>query len=205
MKKTLKYATWFLIVGCIVALGLCYIIIPERTKYAIDVAIDYANRPLGIVCGTTITLGAIVGIIIKVIYDRHKTSIKDITEETRTYAQEQKKQAQDYYELAKKHEEQVKEVLSCYSNEIDNVVEKVAVVCETSPNAKIKALAPVIREETKEFKEEIKVKLEETNNTYSNVVKEKEDKIKELEDKVAYLTEQLERLVEQYGKETTND
>ena len=205
MKKFIKYATWFLIAGAIISLGLCYLIIPERTKAAMDIVIEYANKPLGIVCGTTITLGAIVGIVIKVIYDRHKTSVKDIVKEGKEFAEQQKQQAKEYYELAKQEKEQVKEILSCYDQEIDKIVEQVAVVCETSPNAKIKALADQIRNGACEFKQEIKEKLESSENELVSAL-DKADKVKELEDKVAELTEKLERLLEEYEREeTTND
>ena len=78
MKKALKISTYCLLVSIIVAIGLCYIIIPERTKWAFDIVVDYLNKPLGVAFGTTITLGLVIGVVLKLVWDRHKDSIKQI-------------------------------------------------------------------------------------------------------------------------------
>ena len=75
MKKALKISTYCLLVSGIIAIGLCYIIIPERTKSAFDIVVEYLNRPLGVAFGTTITLGLVIGVVLKLVWDRHKSSI----------------------------------------------------------------------------------------------------------------------------------
>ena len=81
MKKALKISTYILIVCGIVALGLCYIIIPDRTKSAIDIVVEYLNKPLGIAFGSTITLGLVLGIVLKLLWNAHRDSVKkDITD-----------------------------------------------------------------------------------------------------------------------------
>ena len=200
MKKAIKYITYFLIIGIIVSLGLCFIIIPDRTKCAMEVVVEWLNKPLGIIGGTTITLGLVAGIVIKLIYDRHKDSVKEIVEKGKSFVEEQKAQAKDYYELAIKEHEQTKEILSTYSTRIDDLLNKIVEVCNTIPNAKVKALGEQIKTNGDELKEELKAKVEESKNSFASAI-DKKDTIKELEDSVARLTEQVERLLETHGEE----
>ena len=77
MKKALKISAYSLIVCGIVALAICYIVIPERTKEAMDIVIGYVNRPLGIVCGTTITVGLVAYVIFKLVMSAHRKTLEE--------------------------------------------------------------------------------------------------------------------------------
>lgn len=205
MRKFVKWFVFWLLVLCGLALAICYIAIPQQTKSAIDIVIGYLNTPLGIAGGTTITLGLVASVIVKLVYDRYKTSINTTLEQAKQFAESKKQEAKEYHTNALKVQEEVKEMLSSYSTRIDELTNKLAEVCETSPNAKIKALGSEIKNGSDKLKEELKTKLEEVNNDFVATMEEKVN-VKELETRVNELTQQLERLVEQYGrKETTND
>ena len=137
MKKAIKITTYCLVVSTIIALGLCYLIIPERTKSAMDIVIEYLNKPLGIVFGTTITLGLVVGIVLKLVWDRHRDSVrKDISEYKTIIENEQHKLESTKQELSLK-ESEIKAYLGSYKEYTDKLTELVIKACETSPNAKI--------------------------------------------------------------------
>ena len=196
MKKALKISTYCLLVSIIIAIGLCYIIIPERTKWAFDIVVDYLNRPLGVAFGTTITLGLVILIVLKAVWDRYKDSIKQDISGFTQYVESEKAKL----DLAKKEleskESDIKALLSNYSARIDNLTELIVKVCETSPNAKIKAIG---------------VEIKTTQNEIKHDLEQKQDLIEKYSDKE--LTEifnklaDLEKVVKTYGerKETTND
>ena len=196
MKKALKISTYCLLVSIIVAIGLCYIIIPERTKWAFDIVVDYLNKPLGVAFGTTITLGLVIGVVLKLVWDRHKDSIKQDISGFTQYVESEKAKL----ELAKKEleskESDIKALLSNYSQRIDNLTELIVKVCETSPNAKIKAIGVEIKTTQNEIKHDLEQK--------QDLIEKYSDKeLTEIFDKLA----DLEKVVKTYGerKETTND
>ena len=196
MKKALKISTYCLLVSIIVAIGLCYIIIPERTKWAFDIVVDYLNKPLGVSFGTTITLGLVIGVVLKLVWDRHKDSIKQDISGFTQYVESEKAKL----ELAKKEleskESDIKALLSNYSQRIDNLTELIVKVCETSPNAKIKAIGVEIKTTQNEIKHDLEQK--------QDLIEKYSDKeLTEIFDKLA----DLEKVVKTYGerKETTND
>ena len=196
MKKALKISTYILIVCGIVALGLCYIIIPDRTKSAIDIVVEYLNKPLGIAFGSTITLGLVLGIVLKLLWNAHKDSIKkDITDYKAIIEQEKNKLALAKKELEIK-ESEIKTILSTYDTHIDKLTDLVVKVCETSPNAKIKAIGERARKIDIELSQELEQKKE-------IVAKYSDDEIKTLLDKV----NEIEKVVKTYEQreETTND
>ena len=196
MKKALKISTYILIVCGIVALGLCYIIIPDRTKSAIDVVVEYLNKPLGIAFGSTITLGLVLGVVLKLLWNAHKDSIKkDITDYKAIIEQEKNKLALAKHELEIK-ESEIKTILDTYDTHIDKLTDLVVKVCETSPNAKIKDIG----EEVKGVKVELLQELEQKKEI---VAKYSDDQIKSLLDKV----NEIEKVVKTYEQreETTND
>lgn len=196
MKKALKISTYCLIVSGIIAIGLCYIIIPERTKSAFDIVVEYLNRPLGVAFGTTITLGLVIGVVLKLVWDRHKSSIKqDISDYKQFIAQEKSKLEKSKLELESK-ENDIKALLSNYSTRIDNLTELIVKVCETSPNAKIKAIGVEIKTSQNEIKHDLEQKQE-------LIEKYNDKELTEIFDKLA----DLEKVVKTYGerKERTND
>lgn len=204
MKKFIKWFLFWLVVLGGIALAICYIVIPEQTKSAADIVVGYLNTPLGIAGGTTITLGLVVGVILKLVYDRYRDSVRKDFTEAKFYAKTQKEQAKGYYELAVQEREQIRDILISYDERIDDLLDKVCQVCETSPNAKVKALANTIRENGSSLKEELKDTLVEQDNLLASSIGEK-SKVEKLEEQIDKLTKSLERLEEKYGKETTND
>ena len=196
MKKALKISTYILIVCGIVALGLCYIIITDRTKSAIDIVVEYLNKPLGIAFGSTITLGLVLGVVLKLLWNAHRDSVKkDITDYKAIIEQEKNKLALAKHELEIK-ESEIKTILDTYDTHIDKLTDLVVKVCETSPNAKIKAIG----EEVKGVKVELSQELEQKKEI---VAKYSDDQIKSLLDKI----NELEKVVKTYEQreETTND
>ena len=205
MKKFIKWFLFSLFVCGSLALAICYLTIPDRTKSAVDVVIGYLNTPIGIAGGTTITIGLVAGIILKVVYDRYKDSVRNDFKQAKDYAEAQKEQAKGYYELAVQEREQIRDILTSYDKRIDNLLDKVCEVCETVPNAKVKALAITIKEDGIKLKEELKESLEEQDNLLADSIGAK-SRIEKLEQQIDRLTKEIERLTKEYGREeTTND
>ena len=205
MKKFIKWFIFWLLVLGGMALAICYVAIPQETKSAMDIVIGYLNTPLGIAGGTTITIGLVVGVIIKVVYDRYRDNIHEDLIKAQEFASSEKEKAEQYKETLVEYKEQVTEMLNGYSQRIDYLTSQIIEVCETSPNAKVKALGEKIKNGSSELKTEIKDNLEKLNNDFVSAMNEKV-KLEELENKINSLTEQLERLVNDNGREeTTND
>lgn len=204
MKKAFKIITYCLLVSVGLAIALCFLIIPERTKSAFDVVFEWLNRPLGVACGVTITVGLVFYVIAKLVYDRHKASVKQDYQNAREYAEAQKEKAKGYYEQALKTEEEVKLLLGGYREELEGLKDCVVKVCSTSPNVKIKALGNDIYNSYNEKKQETLEQFKKCETDFTGYVHEKANVVY-LENQVKELSEKVERLVEQYGKETTND
>ena len=205
MKKFIKWFIFWLLVLGGMALAICYVAIPQETKSAMDIVIGYLNTPLGIAGGTTITIGLVAGVILKVVYDRYKDSVRNDFAQAKAYAEAQKEQAKGYYDLAIQEREQIRDILTSYDKRIDSLLDKVCKVCETIPNAKVQALALTIKEDGTKLKEELKESLEEQDNLLADSIGAK-SRIEKLEDQIDRLTKELERLAKQHGREeTTND
>jgi len=202
MKKVFKIIAYSLLICGIVALVLCYFIIPDRTKSAVDVAIGYANRPLGIICGTTITLGLVAFVIVKLAMSIHRKSLEDKWKESVLSCEKEKEEAKAYYEQALKEKEQVQEMLSAYDDRLNEQQGQIVLVCQTIPNKKVNELCEEFKQSSEEQKQELKDKLESIDNDYVSAMEEKvsyKDLLKQFEE--------LKKVVENYGKreETTND
>ena len=205
MKKFIKWFIFWLVVLGGIALAICYLTIPEQTRLAVDKVVEYANTPLGIVGGSTITLGLVASFVIKLVYDRYKDTIREDFKQAKEYAQAQKEQASGYYDLAVQERENIRDILSTYDKRIDELLDKICKVCETIPNAKVNALATTIKEDSVKLKEELKENLEEQENLLADSIGAK-TRVEKLEEQIKSLTEQLERLVNQNEREeTTND
>lgn len=193
MKKALKISTYCLIVSCIIALALCYIIIPERTKWAIDIVVQYLNTPIGIGAGTSITLGAVVFFIVK--YAISTNVGKKIKDFNSTIAEKEQLLKQDKVKLELQKEE-IETYIKSYKEQIDTYYETLLKVCETIPNAKVKAIAS----ELKGTKETLDTKVSEQ---LANVKEFSDKQEKTLEERLA----ELEKVVNSYGEreERVND
>ena len=203
MKKALKISLYCFVLSCIVALALCYIIIPERTKEAMDIVIGYLNKPLGIVCGTTVTLGLVAFVIFKLVMSAHKKSLEQRWNESVLSCEKEKEQAKAYYEQALKKEEQVQEMLNAYQEQQDLQKQYVITLCNTIPNKKVNELALEFSEKATIQKEELKDKLGSIENNYIGALEERVS-LKDLQKQF----NEFKKVVESYGKErkeTTND
>lgn len=198
MKKVVKIVSFSLILATLISIALCYIIIPDRTKLAFDVVVDYLNKPLPIVGVSIIVFGGVVAYIISKT-QFGKQLLNSFKSELDTFRVENEKKKQELEELQKTLEIRKSEInayLSNFSKRIDVLEGKLIKVCETSPNAKIKALASEIDSHYQETKVELTTKLEDLHE-YSD------EQIKTLEQRLL----ELERLVKEYGekgKETIN-
>lgn len=202
MKKALKISLYCFVLSCIIALALCYIIIPERTKEAVDIVIGYINKPLGIVCGTTITLGLVAFVIFKLVMTAKRKSLEQKWNESVLSCEKEKEQAKAYYEQALKEKEQVQEMLSAYNQRLDTQANAIVVVCNTIPNKKVNELALEFSEKSTIQKEELKDRLESIENNYVGALEERVT-LKDLQEQF----NEFKKVVESYGKreETTND
>ena len=208
MKKFLKVLCVIalsLVLCGVVSLAVCYIAIPERTKCAIDIVIGYLNTPLGIAGGTTITLGLVVGIIIKYVIKVGKDNIKEDLEKVKGFNAETVVNAKKYYTQIKQKEEEIKQLILGYQGEIDELTQFALEICKTSPNAKIKALGLEFENKANELKDNIKNEINDIGLDYNKYIENK-DKVEKLQDQIKELTEKFERLVENNGEqERVND
>ena len=150
MKKFIKwFVFWTLVLGG-VALAICYVAIPERTKSAMDIVVDYMNKPLFIGGGVVITVGMVFFVLIKAYSHYVINSNKIELENYKSKVEELVKQAKDYESIAKGHydkliekENELFDKIEKVENEVEN---EVVEVCETIPNAKVKKLGQTIKE-----------------------------------------------------------
>ena len=201
MKKALKISLYSLLVCGVLALAVCYIVIPERTKEAVDIVIGYLNKPLGIVCGTTITLGLVAFVIFKLIVSAKQKTIEQKWNESVLSCEKEKEQAKAYYEQALKEKEQVQEMLSAYNKRLEEQENRIVLVCNTIPNKKVNDLVSDFVEKSNEQKQELKDKLESIENNYVGALEERVS-LKDLQEQF----NEFKKVVENYGKreETTN-
>lgn len=209
MKRFLKVMfgiTLILLVLGAIALAICYMTIPDRTKQAVDIVIGYADKPLFIIGGSSITIGAVAFVLIRYAAKKFVDNYKKQLEDYGKGVDDKLLKAQQYRDSAKELFEKTTIILQGFSSQIEKVQNDLITLCETSPNAKIKALAVEFKTKTEELNKEIEHKLETTNNYLLNG-KSEIDKVKEeFEKQINELTEQVERLVKQYEQreETTN-
>lgn len=167
-----------------------------------DIVIGYLNKPLGIVCGTTITLGLVAFVIFKLVMVAKQKSLEQKWNESVLSCEKEKEQAKAYYEQALKKEEQVQEMLSAYNQRLEEQEKQIIVVCNTIPNKKVNDLVSEFSEKATIQKEELKDKLESIENNYVCALEERVS-LKDLQEQF----NEFKKVVESYGKreETTND
>ena len=207
MKKFVKIFLFVLFLLGIAALVVCYIVIPEQTKNAVDIVVDYVNRPLPIAGVSILTIGGVAYTIFsKTSFGKKQLNAirKEFTELNGSFI-EYKNGAEEYYNMALKTKEEVKAILSAYTSEIDNLTDKLVKVCETSPNKRINAIAKEITDKTNEIKTTLNTELEKIDSNITEYVEEKVD-VKELQAQILALQEMLKGLGVQNGEreETTN-
>ena len=146
MKKFIKWFALLTLVLGGVALAICYVAIPERTKSAVDIVVDYMNKPLFIGGGVVVTVGMVFFVLIKAyshyVINNNKTEL----EHYKTKVEELTKQAKDYESIAKKHYDELYEYCEALLDKLEEVENEVVKVCDTIPNAKVKKLGQTIKE-----------------------------------------------------------
>ena len=145
MRKFIKWFLFSVFVLGSIALAICYMVIPNETKSAMDVVVGYLNTPLGIVGGTTITIGMVAGIIAKVVYDRYKSSIKQDLEDYKNKVEEITNQAKDYESIANEHYNQINALCEQEKEKNEYLLKQLENICKTIPNVKINAIGEEIR------------------------------------------------------------
>ena len=203
MKKFLKIFTFCALISGLIALIVCYIVIPTQTKAAADVVVGYLNTPIGIAGGTTITLGCLVMIIIKMIYDRYKASIKSDLKAAKEYIDQKYIEAKEYYEKGEKLREETCYMLSVYSTELEELSDKLVKVCKIIPNVKVNALGKEIATIKEETKKELVANIKDLENDTKATI-EKYNKVDEIYKQLELLQKHI-GLENSYGEERTHN
>ena len=202
MKKFFKvFLSTTFVLGFGALIG-CYIFMPNETKLAIDVVMDYLNRPLPIIGVSIIAIGGVALTFLKTtsIGKKSLNQLESDFDTLKVDLKEKETKSKEYFEQAKLLNEETKVVLSEYSNEIDNLINNLVKVCETTPNAKVKALAKDILGQANNYKNELEMKVNELNTDINQVLVEKAN-VETLNTKVNELETLIKDLVEKYEKE----
>ena len=200
-KRFLKVFICVILFLGLVALLTCYCVMPERTKDAVDIVIEYINRPLPIVGISLATLF----VFIYTIYSKTsfgKAQINQAKEQVKELKQEINKYKAYIYEIENKvvdYENEINIVVNGANQRIDFLCDKLVELCEKMPNAKVNALG-------NEIKDQYADKKATTNDYVMGAKAYSEEQVKELEQRIAELEELLNKVVNSYErKETTND
>lgn len=184
MKKVLKVFSIIilaLLIATAIAIGLCFAIIPERTKLAMDVVVEWANKPLFVAFGTTITGGLVIGIIVKFVYDRVKDSIKGQLNSCKESLDSKEKSIDEKIKLVEEKKSQVASYVVSVREEIKTLKESVVELCETIPNAKVKALGEKINGSCETIEKELDKKISENEEYSRETLLSLESRLHELE------------------------
>lgn len=200
-NKETKITFWSILGAGFVALIVCYCVIPTQTQLAFDKIVEYLNTPLFIIGGSSITIGIVLFVLIRYALKNNKEKIRDLLNESKTYVQNKEISAKEYLELAKQKQEETKVILTNYDERIETLFAELEKVCETIPNAKVKALGSEIKEKYLESKECLKTELDNIDE-YIIEKTPKFDYEKAYED----LVDRLGKLEKEYGEreETIN-
>lgn len=146
MKKFVKwFCFWTLVLGGM-ALAICYLVIPERTKSAMDIVIGYLNTPLGIAGGSTITLGIVLYIIFRAIINYKTLRIKELLNEQDNKYEKLENAMKEEYELASSKMDKLNGLCETLDTKINETKDFAIKICETLPNAKVKKLGETYKE-----------------------------------------------------------
>ena len=137
MKKFVKWFTFWLIVCGGIALAICYMVIPNETKSAIDIVVGYLNTPLGIAGGTTITLGMVAYFVISHIFKLNRDKVKEQYDNCVQELEQKKKEIKEllveYEKELKEHDTKVEERFE----QITKVQNKEIDILQIIPNKKV--------------------------------------------------------------------
>lgn len=204
LKKWVIVILLGLLVGGAISLSLCYMIIPERTKSAIDIVVGYLNTPYGLGCGITITGGMVIFLFSKYLIKfaisnskYGKEELKKIEDSVKDY----KDKASELKEIAEKSLEEQKVILSKYSQDIEYFTTSIIKVCETSPNAKIKAIGEELKGYKVKTSEELTEKLDDLHDSYLEI----REKANNYQEQIDEIKELLKGVINNEREETLND
>ena len=160
--KAFKIILYVLLFALAITFVVCLFAIPQETKEFVKLAIEFINKPLPIV-GISIATG---GFLLWKIIDCTPIGRKGYNAIKEDFKKEQDK-INGYKQVAEEKLDEVKKlaneqiaILSHYSQQIDNLCDNLVKVCETSPNAKIKAIGEEIKGKQGAIKEDLQDKLE---------------------------------------------
>ena len=205
-----KFGKWVIgiLIGLLIASGislsLCYIIIPERTKYAIDIVITYLNTPIALGCGITLTGGMVIFLfgkyLVKFALKNSKYGKEELSK-LESKVKEYETKALELKEIGVKSLEEQKVILSTYKSELDKYADTLLKVCETSPNAKIKAIGEQLKGYQTKTSEELTEKLDNLHDSYVEI----REKANNYQEQIDELKELLKGVINNEREETSNN
>ena len=179
-----------------------YLVVPNETKAFINQVFEWLSTPIGV---TGISIASIGYLAYKIIPLLPFT--KSYKEKVQEELAEEKRKNKAFREVLTDKVNELnntkKEVIDfcgAFEEKINNLEGQLLKVCETSPNAKIKAIGDQYKENKEKIEKQIKEKYDLANNTISN-------KIDSVTNDYNSILKEIEKLKESvYGKreETTN-
>ena len=160
--KAFKIILYVLLFALAITFVVCLFAIPEETKEFVRLAMDFINRPLPIVGVSILTGGFLIWKIIDStpIGRKGYNAIKEDFIKEKDKINGYKQVAEEKLEQVEKLSQEQIDILSNYSQQIDNLCDNLVKVCETSPNSKIKAIGEEIKSNQGAIKEDLHDKLE---------------------------------------------
>lgn len=177
------------------ALSICYIVIPQETKSAIDIVVSYLNTPIGLGCGCSITIGVILYVVGKALYHYFAKDIKSGLESAKAFASSKEQQAKDYLESANKTKEETKQVIAEFNDKLEVYKAQFKSLCDTIPNAKVKALGQEFSGKCEEVEKHCEEQLSSLEYNYNEI---KEKGVSKYDTLIKDLTERLAKVEEKY-------
>ena len=206
--KVFKVCLYALLFACLITFIVCLFVIPNETKDFVEKTKDFVNQPLPIVGVSILTGGFILWKIIDCtpIGKKGYNAIKDDFEKEKAKVIAYKEIVSDKVKELETTKNECLAILNGYSEQIDNLTENVVKVCETSPNAKIKALGEEIKAQSSNIKVEIANKQEQAKNGLAQELETKDNKFNELQKELDELKALVLSVKEKsYGREEEKD
>ena len=209
MKKFLKIFTYFLVLAGGIALAICYMVIPQETKYAMDVVVEYINKPLPIVglsiaalsvilfnflSRTSIGKKALNKLTNKIDYyekmnadfvNKVDNTIKDITDEINKFKEDSENKIEEY---KNEYEDKAKAMNTKFDYIESNLMETLKQI----PNKKVQDCICEFENKYEEIKLQTDLVIGSVNDKVVDYKEEQENRFHELEVKFIELKEEFE-------------
>ena len=201
LLKVFKIIFYVLLFALAITFIVCLFAIPQETKDFVKGAMVFINQPLPIVGVSILTGGFLIYKIIDITPVGRKgyNAIKNDLLKEKDKINGYKQVAEEKLEEVKKYANEQIDILSNYSKQIDNLYQDLLKVCETSPNAKIKAIGEEIKDKKANFDLELKECYEEKHNELA-------DKVETARYDLATILKEINELKEKvYGEETKDN